>query len=85
MRWNMPDGESFNTRVIAASDQEALERMRHELLTCKPGTDPNIALISRIIKRYVGSGLKWIILRDRLQHATLLADTVERSNRTSIA
>lgn len=104
----------FNARVIAASDEAALGRMRDEVLARKPKHDPNITLVNEIIdrsrahgtvtvrtianefamserklqtlfERYVGVGLKWIMLRDRLQQATLLADTLERPDWTAIA
>lgn len=38
-----------------------------------------------LFERYVGVGLKWIMLRDRLQRATLIADTVATPNWTQIA
>lgn len=38
-----------------------------------------------LFERYVGVGLKWIMLRDRLQQATLLADTLQQPNWTDIA
>lgn len=38
-----------------------------------------------LFERYVGVGLKWIMLRDRLQHATLLADTLEHPDWSAIA
>lgn len=38
-----------------------------------------------LFERYVGIGLKWIILRDRLQRATLLADTEKSPDWSQIA
>lgn len=41
--------------------------------------------LQSLFERYVGVGLKWIMLRDRLQRATLLADTLAAPNWTQIA
>jgi AraC-like DNA-binding protein len=41
--------------------------------------------LQSLFERYVGVGLKWIILRDRLQRATLIADTVTNPSWTDIA
>lgn len=41
--------------------------------------------LQRLFEQYVGVGLKWVMLRDRLQQATLLADTVVDPNWTEIA
>ena len=106
--------DEFNTRVISAGDQKALDLMHGMLRGALPEPDPKIALIGSIIERsrsgerptvgaiakdfamstrklqglferYVGVGLKWVMLRDRLQHATLVADTVEDPNWTQTA
>ncbi|MFP4432262.1 MAG: helix-turn-helix domain-containing protein, partial [Spirochaetaceae bacterium] len=41
--------------------------------------------LQSLFERYVGVGLKWIMLRDRLQRATLPADTLAAPNWTEIA
>ena len=41
--------------------------------------------LQSLFERYVGVGLKWIMLRDRLQRATLLADTLAAPNWSEIA
>lgn len=38
-----------------------------------------------LFEKYVGVGLKWIMLRDKLQKTTLLADTLAAPNWTNIA
>lgn len=41
--------------------------------------------LQSLFEKYVGVGLKWIVLRDRLQKATLIADTAQKVDWTDVA
>lgn len=45
----------------------------------------SIRKLQSLFERYVGVGLKWIMLRDRLQRATLIADTLADPDWTQVA
>ena len=77
-----PDPNIALVNEIIARSQSAQELTVRDL-AAEFGT--SLRSLQSLFERYVGVGLKWIMLRDRLQHATLIAETVDHPDWTQIA